>query len=57
MQIDIDCPKISRHFSLTFFSISADHHGLLVPEESGSTLENQFLCSQKPYKTLEIAYI
>ena len=32
---------------LLFFSISADHHGLLAPEESSSTLENQFPCSQK----------
>ena len=49
MQIDrdINCPKISRHFSLAFFSISADHHGLLAPEESSSKIENHFPCSQK----------
>ena len=65
MQIDINCPKISSHFSLAFFSISADHHGLLAPEESSSTLtlENQFPCMfskntpSRLYKTLEIAYI
>ena len=63
MQIDINCPKISSHFSLTFFSISADHHGLLAPEESSSTLANQFPCMfskntpSRLYKTLEIAYI
>ena len=47
MQIDINCPKISKHFSLAFFSISADHHGLLAPEESSSKMENHFPCSQK----------
>ena len=41
MQIDINCPKISSHFSLAFFSISADHHGLLAPEEC------MHACSQK----------
>ena len=47
MQIDINCPKILRHFSLAFFSISADHHGLLAPEESSSKMENHFPCAQK----------
>ena len=37
MQIDIDRQKVSRHFNLTFFSISADCHGLLAPEENWKT--------------------
>ena len=44
MQIDIDRQKVSRHFNLTCFTISADRHGLLAPEKK---LENQFPCSQK----------
>ena len=60
MQIDIKRQKVSRHFNLACFSISADRaplkkkhlilshrHGLLAPEESSSKLENQFPCSQK----------
>ena len=37
MQIDIDRQKVSRHFNLAFFSISADRHGLLPPEENWKT--------------------
>ena len=65
MQIDINRQKVSRHFNLACFSISADRaplkqsilshrHGLLAPEESSSKLENQFPCSQKhSYYTLQ----
>ena len=37
MQIDIDRQKVSRHFNLTCFSISADRHGLLAPEKNWKT--------------------
>ena len=44
-----DCQKVTRHFSVAFCGISADHRGLLAPEKYSSKLEkrvpNSFLVS------------
>ena len=34
--------KVSSHLNLAYFSILADRHGLLTPEESRSKLPNSF---------------